>query len=87
VEKEEENHKEKKTSNISNKKNNLILSRNVRRFVFLILFLIQIMINMDHGTIPAATLEIKESFESGDDVLGLFGSLVFLGNILGIIFY
>jgi hypothetical protein len=85
--KEKENHIQKETSKISNKKQNLILSRNVRRFIFFIFLLISIMINMDHGTIPAATSEIKEYFKQGDDVLGLFGSLVFLGNILGIIFY
>jgi len=65
---------------------NLRLSRNVRWFIFCILVLVTIMINMDHGTIPAATQEIKESLKLGDDDLGYFGSLVFLGNIIGIYF-
>ena len=75
---------EKQITNQPNKKSNLILSRTVRRFIFIILLLISVMVNMDHGTIPAATSEIKKSLNEGDDVLGLFGSLVFLGNIIGI---
>jgi hypothetical protein len=70
--------------NINNNINsNLKLSKNVRWFIFIILLLISIMVNMDHGTIPAATLEIKESLKAGDDILGVFGSLVFFGNIIG----
>ena len=79
--------KEKENSNITYKKQVLVLSRNVRLFIFIILLLISIMINMDHGTIPAATSEIKKSLKQGDDVLGLFGSLVFFGNIIGTIFH
>ena len=85
---QKENSQENEGSKINQiKKPNLILSRNVRWFIFIILLLISIMINMDHGTIPAATSEIKKSLNQADDVLGLFGSMVFLGNILGIIFY
>jgi hypothetical protein len=42
---------------------------------------------MDHGTIPAATSEIKNDLNINDDILGIFGSLVYLGNLLGIIKY
>ncbi len=38
---------------------------------------------MDHGTIPASTAEIKKDLDIGDGSLGVFGSLVYLGNILG----
>jgi hypothetical protein len=90
IEKEKDKKNNKKNIQIidNNNNNNRInsnfkLSRNVRWFIFVILLLISIMVNMDHGTIPAATLEIKESLNAGDDVLGVFGSLVFFGNILG----
>lgn len=73
-------------TNMSNKNIHLRLSRNVRWFIFCILVLVTVMINMDHGTIPAATEEIKESLKLGNDDLGYFGSLVFLGNIIGIYF-
>jgi len=59
------------------------LPRSVRWFIFCILVLVTIMINMDHGTIPAATEEIKRSLDLGNDELGYFGSLVFFGNIIG----
>lgn len=81
-----QNNLNKPSSQKSSKKPNLILSRNIRWFIFIILLLISIMVSMDHGTIPAATVEIKESLKQGDDVLGLFGSLVFFGNIIGIYF-
>jgi hypothetical protein len=74
------------SNSINPKSLKLRLSRNVRWFIFGILLLVTIMINMDHGTIPAATEEIKESLNLGDDDLGYFGSLVFLGNIIGIYF-
>lgn len=71
------------TSTRQNSKKSIQLSRTMRKFIFLIFVFISIMINMDHGTIPAATAEIKKSLDLGDDVLGFFGSLVFLGNIIG----
>ncbi len=64
----------------------LRLSRNVRWFIFCVLVFVTIMINMDHGTIPAATEEIITSLDLKTDDLGVFGSLVFLGNIIGIYF-
>jgi len=73
-------------SNNMNKNLNLHLSRNVRWFIFCILVFVTIMINMDHGTIPAATEEIIKSLDLKNDDLGVFGSLVFLGNIIGIYF-
>ena len=78
-----------KYSNIKNKnlKNTTVfsvISRRSRWFILSILFLINITINMNHGTIPAATSEIKKTLDIGYDILGLFCSLVFLGNILGI---
>lgn len=81
-------HKKSIYSSNSNKQKNYILhlSRNIRWFIFCILVLVTIMINMDHGTIPAATEEIKVSLNLGNDDLGYFGSLVFLGNIIGIYF-
>ena len=41
------------------------------------------MINVDHGTVPAATEEIKKDLNINDEQLGLFGSLVYLGNMFG----
>jgi len=61
----------------------LELSRRTRWVLFFLLFIIQILMNMDHGTIPAATDEIRNDLKIKDDVLGIFGSLVFFGNIIG----
>ena len=59
------------------------LSRRTRWVLFFLLFIIQILMNMDHGTIPAATDEIRNDLKIKDDVLGIFGSLVFFGNLIG----
>jgi hypothetical protein len=61
----------------------VILSRKSRWVLFTLFFLVQILMNMDHGTIPAATEEIRKDLHIDDDVLGVFGSLVFFGNLIG----
>lgn len=62
----------------------VVFKRRTRYFIFLILVVTNLIINMDHGTIPAATSEIKEDLNIDDDTLGIFGSLVYFGNLLGI---
>jgi len=62
-----------------------LFTRKMRYFIFILLVITNLIINMDHGTIPAATSEIKNDLNINDDILGIFGSLVYLGNLLGII--
>jgi len=38
---------------------------------------------MDHGTIPASSNEIKQDFNINETELGSFGSLVYMGKLLG----
>ena len=65
------------------KQEGVIFSRNVRCSIFLIIIMTNLIINMDHGTIPSATSEIKMDLEIDDGQLGIFGSLVYFGNICG----
>lgn len=84
-----DNHGEQKIKSFNtgtNKDHEVILSTKVRWFVFIILFVITTLVNMDHGTVPAATKDIKEDLKIDDNILGIFGSLVFLGNLFGIIY-
>lgn len=62
------------------------LPKKDRMIVFLILTAINILLNMDHGTIPAASNEIKRDLNINDATLGTFGSLVYLGNLIGALF-
>ena len=62
----------------------VVFRRKTRYFIFVILVLTNLIVNMDHGTIPAATSEIKYDLNINDDTLGIFGSLVYFGNLLGI---
>lgn len=41
---------------------------------------------MDHGTIPAASNEIKHELGINETALGTFGSLVYFGNLVGAVF-
>lgn len=61
----------------------LVLSRTTRWFLFFIFFIIQILMNMDHGTVPAATEDIRNDLNIDNEILGIFGSLVFFGNLIG----
>ena len=63
------------------------LSRCARWFIFSLFFILNILMNMDHGTIPAATDDIRKDLNISDQNLGIFGSLVFVGNIIGIYIY
>lgn len=63
--------------------NKVAFERRFRYFVFILIFVINVVVNMDHGTIPAATKEIMISLNVSEKTLGIFGSLVYLGNIIG----
>jgi hypothetical protein len=83
--------KSKKTFNTrkidkSDENSEYILSRGTRWFLFSFFVILQVLMNIDHGTFPAATDEIKRDLNIMDHELGLFGSLVFLGITIGNIF-
>lgn len=59
------------------------LDRKTRFLLFFLLTGTNILINMDHGTIPAASNEIKSDLNITDTTLGTFGSLVYLGSFVG----
>lgn len=59
------------------------LKRKIRYLCFWIILLASVIVNMDHGTIPAATKEIEDDFNIQITGLGIFGSAVYLGNGLG----
>lgn len=51
--------------------------------IFLTCCVCNVLINMDHGIIPAATKEIEEDMDISEFELGLLGSLVYLGLVAG----
>lgn len=67
-------------------KEELSLSPYERKQVYIIysnaLFL-NMLINLDHGIIPACTYELKRDLNIDDLFLGMLGSLVFLGLMVG----
>lgn len=54
-----------------------------RKLIFILLFFINILINIDHGAIPAATTILKRDLSIDNVSLGIIGSLVYLGLVLG----
>ena len=65
------------------RKANRKLSKWKRTVIFWLLFLTNIVINFDHGAIPAATTEIKAQLKMSNFQLGSLGSLVFFGITVG----
>lgn len=66
--------------------NSITITKKQRMTVFLVLALMNVLLNMDHGTLPAASNEIKETLSISDSKFGAFGSLVYLGNLIGAFF-
>ena len=58
-------------------------SKQKRKFIFILIFLINILINLDKGIIPASTTIIKEKSNISNAQLGMIGSLLYFGLILG----
>ena len=54
-----------------------------RKLIFILICFINILINCDHGAIPAGTKELKEAKNLSNMQLGSIGSLVYLGLVLG----
>lgn len=54
-----------------------------RKLIFLLIVLINMIINFDHGAIPAATTTLMNELNLDHVAIGMIGSLVFLGLTLG----
>ena len=82
------NSNETNNNNINNKKyidiedSDQELSKKGRNIVFILYLISNILISMDHGSIPASVNELRQ-LTSYDQSIGLFGSLVYFGSILG----
>lgn len=72
-----------KIKECKNTKIGIKLDSKKRFYVFLLLSFTNILLNMDHGTIPAASNEIMDELKIEEATLGTFGSLVYLGNLIG----
>jgi hypothetical protein len=68
---------------LEEKNDDIILSRGKRCWVCVFFLAMNVVCNMDNGFFPPATEEIRKDFNMDDDLLGIFGSVVFLGNLLG----
>ena len=62
------------------------ISKSTRWFVYILFIVSNIFITIDHGSIPASTWNLYKIFNSNQEI-GLFGSLVFVGNLLGSMLY
>ena len=65
-----------------NSQNQISLSPKGRDIVFYFFLVSNILISMDHGSIPASVNELR-LLTTYDQSIGLFGSLVYFGNIIG----
>lgn len=61
----------------------VILPRGKRCIVFILFMLMNLTINMDNGTVPALIDQISGQLELPKEIIGLFGSLQYGGNLIG----
>lgn len=54
--------------------------------IFALFFMTSLLINMDHGSIPAATDAIMRDFSLSRVELGTLGSIIYLGLTAGSLF-
>ena len=52
-------------------------------FIYVLVFITNLIINIDHGILPAAISTIKASLEINDGQIGTLGSLVYFGLTIG----
>lgn len=71
---------------LNNEKKILVLNKRQRFILFIVLFISNVIINIDHGAIPAAIEEIKQTFNSNDTEIGAIGALVYIGVAVGALF-
>ena len=72
--------------NLTLNNNAIKISKSTRWFVYILFIISNIFITLDHGSIPASTWNLYKIFNSNQEI-GLFGSLVFVGNLLGSLLY
>jgi len=65
----------------------LAVKRNLRpglvKFSFALIFFLNLIINIDHGVMPAGAIAIKGYLAVSNTEYGLLGSIVFFGLVLG----
>lgn len=58
-------------------------NRAIINFLFVNVFISNVLLNVDHGILPAASTFIKEDMGLDNLGMGILGSLVYLGIIVG----
>jgi hypothetical protein len=58
-------------------------SRRGIKFLFGVIFFTNLLINVDHGILPACTAELRDDLKFSNVNIGILGSLVYLGLVLG----
>ena len=62
---------------------NIKIPRVKRCLIFICIVFVNIVVNLDEGNFPAATVEIQTDLKISSSQLGLFGSLQYAGNLIG----
>ena len=53
------------------------------KLLFGVIFFTNLMVNMDHGIFPACTEEVRSDIGIPNTQLGIMGSIVYLGLVVG----
>lgn len=52
------------------------------KWIFALISFTNILINLDHGILPACTTQVMKEYDIGETQLGVLGSIVYLGIII-----
>ena len=63
--------------------NQPVFNETVVNMLFLLVLFMNVLINVDHGVMPAGSIVIKEDLDINNTEYGLLGSVVFLGLTVG----
>jgi hypothetical protein len=59
------------------------VSSKITNWLYLLIFISNLMLNVDHGVIPAAIKDLKEHYDYGNLEIGIMGSLLYVGLTIG----
>jgi len=59
------------------------LNPRILKLFFMLMVFINILVNCEHGCIPAATINIREMLDGDNMKLGTLGSVVYIGLLIG----
>ena len=70
-------------NHVEGKEEAVLLTRKSRYWMYALILTVNVVTNLENGTIPACTDKIEKDMKINEQALGLFGSALYTGNLVG----